>query len=211
MYQPSAAQPTPGAGRGFSVAVIAVLGVFAVMLLAGGVGLVLALRSAAGRLSSAANPPLPAVSLPVTTPGSSLVLPPIHGVTLSHVTAALQAQGYTCTDTRQIAGAWVTSCSLTDKSGDLFQVSLGGSDSTSVGLISAGLVSDLRAPPSSAEASRFFVLVVGAVTQGSQSAQVNSWVQQHLDSGGETTSGNLHLQLGRPGSNYLLLVTSASP
>jgi hypothetical protein len=189
---------------------VVLLVAFAVLLVAGGAGLFLALRSVAGRLSSSANPPMPAVSLPVTSPGTSMVLPPIHGVTVSAVTTDLKARGYKCTDTRELAGAWVTSCSLADQNGDLYQVSLGGSDSTSVGLISAGVVSDLRAPPAPADASRFFLLVVDAVSQGSQSAQVDGWVQQHLDSGGETTAGNLHLQMGRPGSNYLLVVTSSA-
>ena len=45
--------------------------------------------------------------------------------------------------------------------------------------------------------------------QRSQASQVDAWIQQHLDSGGETTAGNLHLQLRRPDSNYLLVITSS--
>jgi hypothetical protein len=203
------AYPMPRSGGGFPVAVTIVLVVFGALLLAGGVGLFFALRGAAGRLSSA-NVPIPAVSLPVASPGGgSLSLPPIRGATVSRVTAALVAKGYQCTDTRQVSDTWITSCSLTDDQNKVvYEVSLGGSDSTSVGLISAGLVSTGGGSPTKAEASQFFSVIVGAVGQGSEVAQANSWIPQNLDAGGDTTAGNLRLHLSSPSSAYLLIVTS---
>jgi hypothetical protein len=211
VYQPNvpAAYSAPRPAGGFPVAVIVVLALFAVLLLAGGVGLFFALRGAAGRLSSA-NVPMPAVSLPVTSPGgAAFSLPPIRGATVSRVTAALVAKGYQCTDARQVSNTWITSCSLTDdQNGVAYEVSLGGSDSTSVGLISAGLISTGGGSPTAAEASQFFSVIVGAVGQGSEVPQANSWIQQNLDAGGDTTAGDLSLQLSRPTSAYLLVVAS---
>jgi hypothetical protein len=201
----------PRSGGGFPVAVVVVLVVFAVLLLAGGTGLFLALRGAAGRLSSS-TVPIPAVSLPVTSPGggSALSLPPIRGATLSRVTAALTAKGYQCTDTRRVSDTWITACSLTDdQNGVVYDVSLGGSDATNVGLISAGLVSIGGGSPTSAEASQLFSTIVGAVGQGSEVSQANAWIQQNLAAGGDTTAGNLRLALSRPSSAYLLIVTSS--
>jgi hypothetical protein len=199
----------PRPGGGFPVAVVLVLVTFGALLLAGGMGLVFALRGAAGRLSPA-NVPIPAVSLPVASPGgASLSLPPIRGATVSRVTAALVARGYQCTDTRHVSDTWITSCSLTDEqSGVVYEVSVGGSDSTSVGLISAGLVSIGGGTPTKAQASQFFAVIVGAVGQGSEVSQANSWIPQNLDAGGDTTAGNLRLHLSSPSSAYLLIVTS---
>src|SRR5207237_595504 len=111
-----AAQPSPmrRSRRGVPAAIIVLLVVFAFLLVAGGVGLFLALRNVANRLASPANPPMPTVSLPVGSPGTALALPPIHGVTASQVTAALGARGYSCTDSRQVAGTWIAACSRTD-------------------------------------------------------------------------------------------------
>lgn len=204
------AYPMPRSGGGFPVAVIAVLVVFGVLLLTGGVGLFFALRSAAGRLS-ASTVPIPAVSLPATSPGgATFSLPPIRGATLSRVTAALTAKGYQCTDARRVSDTWITACSLTDdQNGVVYDVSLGGSDATSVGLVSAGLVSIGGGAPTSAEASQFFSIIVGAVGQGSEVSQANGWIQQNLGAGGDTTAGNLRLNLSRPSSAYLLIVTSS--
>ena len=182
---------------------------FAVLLLGGGVGLLLALRSAAGRLSPATNPPLPAVSLPVGTPGASLALPPIRGVTVTQITSALKARGYECTDARHVAETWITSCTLTDDhNGVFYDVSVGGSDPTSVGLVSAGLISTRGGQPTNAEAAQFFPTVLGALGQGGAASQATTWILQNLDAGGDTTAGNLRLHLGRPASNYLLVVTA---
>ena len=191
---------------------IILLVAFAILLVAGGVGLFFALRSVADRLSVSTNQPMPAVSLPAGSPGPSLALPPIHGVTVSQVTATLQARGYRCTDTRHIVDTWITSCTLTDQNGVLYAVSLVGPDSTSVGLISAAFASTSSGQPTSAQASQFFSIVVGAAGQGGQASQASSWIRQNLDAGGDTTVGNLRLHLGRPGTSPgpVLVVTSSS-
>ena len=108
-----------------------------------------------------------------------------------------------------MAETWITSCSLTDDAnGVLYDVSIGGSDPASVGLVSAGIISTHGPPPTSAQASQFFSAVVATVAQGSEASQANTWVQQHLATGGEGTVGSLQLDLGRPASNYLLVITS---
>jgi hypothetical protein len=210
-YQPDVPRVSqaPRSRRGVPIAIIVLLVVFAFLLVAGGVGLFLALRNVANRLASPANPPMPTVSLPVGSPGTALALPPIHGVTASQVTAALGSKGYSCTESRQVAGTWIAACSRTDdQTGVFYEVSVGGSDSTSVGLISAGMISTRGSPPTRAQASQFFSTVVGTVGQGSEASQANGWIQQNLDAGGDATAGDLRIHLGRPGSNYLLVITS---
>ena len=211
LYQPGGPPPAamPLARTGVPTALIVVLAVLAVLLLVGGLGLVVALRSAADRLSGTANPPVPAISLPASS-GASLALPPIRGVTVTQVTTVLQAKGYRCTVTRHVADTWLTSCSLTDNQhGTFAAVSLGGSDSTSVGLISAGLIPTRGAPPTSAQASELFTTVVGAVGPANVASQADSWIRPNLDAGGDSTVGNLHLHLARPGSDYLLVISAA--
>ena len=131
-------------------------------------------------------------------------------MTVTQVTTALQAKGYTCTDTRHVPATWLTSCSLTDDQHGTSVVSLAGSDSASVSLVSAGTITRPGGgPPTSAQASQLFTAVVGAVAQGSDASRVNSWIQPNLDAGGHTTVGVLRLDLERPGGSYLLVISAA--
>jgi hypothetical protein len=182
--------------------VIVVLVAFVALILLGGVGLFLALRTAADRVAS--NPPMPAVSIPASTPGQGPTLPAISGLTVSQVTTALQQGGYRCASPERAISTWVTSCSRS-QNGLTYEVSLGGSTRTNVELMDAALIGVSRAP-TDADAAQFFTQVMGAMGQGAGS-ELTAWIQQNLANGGDTSSGGLDLHLGRTGSDYVLVVS----
>jgi hypothetical protein len=182
--------------------VIVVLVAFVALILLGGVGLFLAMRTAADRVAS--NPPMPAVSIPASTPGRGPTLPAIRGLTVLQVTTALQQNGFRCTGPQRAISTWVTSCSRS-QNGLTYEVSLGGSTRTSIELMDAALIGVSR-PPTNADAAQFFTQVMGAMGQGSGS-EPTAWIQQNLTNGGDTSSGGLDLHLGRTGSDYVLVVS----
>ena len=202
-------RPVPGGSAprrfgGIPIWAVVLLVALVGLLTLGGGGLIAALETTTRGSQDARMPAMS--SAPASPAANSQQVPTLQGVTVAQVTGAFRQQGYHCGASRHMIGTWITTC-RTSREGLYYSVTLGGSTASSVDVVEAGLVGGSRAP-TAADAGPFFAQVMSSLGPGNGAPQASRWVQQNLDSGGDTTAGVIHAHLGHPGSVYLLTVSA---
>jgi hypothetical protein len=175
---------------------IVVLSVVVSLVVVGGVGLAVALW--VGPFT--ATTPNPVAPIPAVSSGSASAIP---GVTVAHVTGQLKQRGYQCQAPQETSGTWVTDCTLS-QDGVFYDVALLGSTTTEVDEVQAALVNDGR-EPTQADAGPFFSMVIDTLGPINGATQAKSWVLQNLAQGGQTTAGELQLDMGGPPTDTLFI------